>query len=337
MFKRIAIIGASGVVGERMFNLLMERGFEHESMSLFASSKEGRFLEYAGKRYPILPTSKADFSKIDLAFFTAGNEPTEQYAQKAADQGCLVIDNTNVFRMREDVPLVVPQVNIDHLKGVPESNIIANPNCSTIPLVRALQALDNAFNLKEAVVSTYQAVSGAGKAGISELLDSTKAKLAGEDYKLSTFEASIALDVIPRIDVDLDSGATMEEQKMRQETRKILGRPDIKILTTCVRVPVVNCHSEAVCLSFEKEVDLDGVLSVLSKVDEMQLYTGSGRESYPQPSDVDGSHDVHVGRIRVDTEDKNKLLFWLVADNLLIGAALNAVQIAEAMREKEWV
>lgn len=337
MRKTIAIIGASGVVGERMFQLLKTRGFENDAYELYAGNTEGRFLEYEGESYPILPLSQADFSQIDVAFFTAGTQPTVEYAQKAADAGCLVIDNTNVFRMRDDVPLVVPQVNIHHLNGIPESKIIANPNCSTIPLVRALDNLDKRFGLKEAVVSTYQAVSGAGKAGIEELIDGAKAHLEGKDFEPSCFETGIAFDLIPRIDADLPNGSTVEELKMRQESRKILDRPSIKVLTTCVRVPVVNCHSEAVCLRFEEQVDLQEAIKVLQDTEECVVYTGTGVNSYPQPTDVSGSHDIHVGRLRVDDEDPNTLLFWLVSDNLLIGAALNAVQIAEKMREQGWL
>ncbi len=337
MLKRIAIIGGSGVVGERMFTLLKERNFEHDTIELFASEKEGRFFEYEGVKYPILPTSKADFSQFDIAFFTAGTEATVEYAQKAADAGCLVIDNTNVFRMRDDVPLVVPQVNLNHLQGIPESKIIANPNCSTIPLVRALQPLDNEFGLKEAIVSTYQAVSGAGKAGISELIDGSRTELSDEAFEPKTFERGIAFNLIPRIDADLDSGSTVEELKMRQESRKILDRPGIKVLTTCVRVPVVNCHSEAVTLRFENEVDMDRVISSLEAAPEFKVHTGKGPDSYPQPVEVSGSHLVHVGRLRIDDEDPYTLLLWVVSDNLLIGAALNAVQIAEGMRERGWI
>lgn len=336
MLKKLAIIGASGVVGQRMLNLLKDRGFEHDSIELYAS-KGGRVLEHNGESYPILAVTEADFSQIDVAFFTAGTDPTVEYAQIAADAGCLVIDNTNVFRMRDDVPLIVPQVNINHMNGVPKSNIIANPNCSTIPLVRALQPLDNAFELEEAIVSTYQAVSGAGKAGIEELIDGAKAYLADEEYTPKTFEAGIAFNLIPRIDADLPSGATIEELKMRQESRKILDRHSIKVLTTCVRVPVVNCHSEAVCLRFKEAVNVEDVIKVLEQTPECVVHTGVGAASYPQPQQVSGSHDIHIGRIRVDDEDSKSLLFWLVSDNLLIGAALNAVQIAEQMRAKGWI
>ncbi|MBL4940070.1 MAG: aspartate-semialdehyde dehydrogenase [Colwellia sp.] len=337
MLKRIAIIGASGVVGERMFQLLKERNFQHDSLELFASEKEGRFLEYEGEKFPIRPVSTADFSNIDVALFTAGTEPSVQYSQVAADAGCLVIDNTNVFRMRDDVPLIVPRVNLNSLTGIPKSNIIANPNCSTIPFARAIQQLDQQFNLKEAVVSTYQAVSGAGKAGIVELENEAKAKLDDVDYIPEVFEEKIAFNLIPRIDEDLASGATMEEQKMRQETRKILDRPSLPVFTTCVRVPVANCHSEAICLTFENEISLTKVIEVLETVPELTLHLGKGRESYPTPLEVSGSHNMHIGRVRVDKEYPNKLQFWLVADNLLIGAALNAVQIAEGMRSEGWI
>jgi aspartate-semialdehyde dehydrogenase len=337
MHKTIAIVGASGVVGEKIFNLLKVRGFDQDTIELYAGTTKGRFLVYQGEDYPILPVSDADFSQIDIAFFTAGTEPSVEYAQKAADAGCLVIDNTNVFRMRDDVPLIVPQVNIKHLNGIPESNIIANPNCSTIPLVRAMDTLDQRFGLKEAIVSTYQAVSGAGKAGIEELIDGAKAHLAGKEFTPTTFEAGIAFDVIPRIDDDLTNGSTVEELKMRQESRKILDRPNIKVLATCVRVPVINCHSEAVVLRFEEKVDLDEVIKVLKNTEECVVHTGVGAASDPQPSEVSGSHNLHIGRIRIDDEDSHTLLFWLVSDNLLIGAALNAVQIAEKMRARGWI
>ncbi len=337
MHKTIAIIGASGVVGEKMFNLLKERGFDQDTIELYAGSTKGRFLEYQGEDYPILPVADADFSQIDVAFFTAGTDPSVEYAQKAADAGCLVIDNTNVFRMRDDVPLIVPQVNIDHLNGIPPSKIIANPNCSTIPLVRVMETLDKRFGLKEAIVSTYQAVSGAGKAGIEELIEGAKAHLEGRSHKPTTFETSIAFDLIPRIDADLSNGSTVEELKMRQESRKILDRPNIKVLATCVRVPVINCHSEAVVLRFEEKVELAEAIKVLQNTEECVVHIGAGAASYPQPSEVSGSHDLHIGRLRVDDEDPNTLLFWLVSDNLLIGAALNAVQIAQKMRAKGWI
>jgi aspartate-semialdehyde dehydrogenase len=337
MLRRIAIIGASGVVGERMFQLLKERNFQYDSLELFASEKEGRFLEYKEEKYLIKPISTANFSNIDVALFTAGTEVSTKYAQAAADEGCLVIDNTNVFRMRNDVPLIVPQVNLDSLSGIPKSNIIANPNCSTIPFARAIQHLDQKFTLKEAVVSTYHAVSGAGKAGINELINEFKAKLNYSDYIPEVFEDKIAFNLIPRIDEDLAFGATMEEQKMRQETRKILDRSNLSIFTTCVRVPVENCHSEAICLTFEKELSLAEVIQELKTVPELTLHLGKGRESYPTPLEVSGSHNIHIGRVRVDNEYPTKLQLWLVADNLLIGAALNAVQIAEGMRAEGWI
>jgi aspartate-semialdehyde dehydrogenase len=337
MLKRIAIVGASGIVGERIFKLLKERKFEHDKIELFASEKEGRYFEYEGDKYPILPLSKADFSSIDIAFFTAGAEATIEYAQLAADSGCLIIDNTNVFRMRDDVPLIIPQVNLHHLSGIPCGKIIANPNCSTIPFVRAIQKLDETFRLKESVVSTYQAVSGAGKNGVNELMNGIKASVTLDDFEPITFETNIAFNLIPRIDDDLASGSTMEEQKMRQESRKILDGHHISFFVTCVRVPVENCHSESICLSFEKSLTIESVIQQLKQLPETDLYLGKGKESYPTPLEVSGSEHIHIGRIRVDEEDPHRLQFWLVSDNLLIGAALNAVQIVERMRDRGWL
>jgi aspartate-semialdehyde dehydrogenase len=281
-----------------------------------------------GGEHRVVDLAEFEFGGIDVAFFSAGTEVSRAHARRAAASGTLVIDNTNAFRMDAGSPLVVPQVNGHLLKTKPASGIVANPNCSTIQMVRVIDPLDKLFKVKQVYCSTYQAASGAGLTGINELKQHTARELAGESsIPPVRFPAELAFSVIPQVDVFMPSGATLEEQKMRQETRKILGRNDIQVFPFAVRVPVVNGHSEALVLRFERQVILEEALAALQSTAMLKLYRG---QSYPDIRLVSGSDEVHVGRVHLDPDDPFVLYAWVAADNVRVGAALNAVDVAEA-------
>jgi aspartate-semialdehyde dehydrogenase len=332
---RVALVGATGAVGEALLDLLQARRFPLASLTLAASDRSrGRSIAWGGAEHPVLPLREVDFSQVDLAFFSAGTAVSRDWAVGAARAGALVIDNTNAFRMADQVPLVVPQVNGHLLQQRPKSGIIANPNCSTIQLVRILAPLRQQFGIRRVVVSTYQAASGGGKTGIAELLAGSREHL--EDRAAAPparFPRPLAFNVVPQVDVLLDSGFTLEEQKMVQESRKILEAPELALTATAVRVPVINGHSEAVYVQCESPLERAAVFRTLRQAPEVELYGESDAGSYPTPRFLDDPRRVHVGRIRLDPDDPRGLWLWIVADNLLIGAALNALQIAERLAE----
>lgn len=323
----VTIVGATGAVGETLLTLIEERNFPFARLELVASKRsEGKRIKFKGHEFTVKNLETFDFSSTDLAFFSAGTQISRQWAKKAAEQGALVIDNTNAFRMDPLCPLVVPQVNAFELRQRPVSGIIGNPNCSTIQMVRILKPIHERYGLEKIVVSTYQAASGAGLTGMQELRDDTQANLHGELRDSKRFPKPIAFNVIPQIDVFMDTGFTLEEQKMVQETRKIFGLPNLFVTATAVRVPVLNNHSEAVYIETKKAVDVQQIIKDLKNTEEVIVYEGN---DYPTPRLVQSKNSVHVGRIRVNPDNQGALWCWIVADNLRIGAALNAIQIAE--------
>ena len=326
----IAVVGATGAVGQTLLSLFDERDFPIGRLDLVASSRSaGRKITFRGQEHEVRVFEEVDFSGVDIAFFSAGTAFSRQWARKAAAQGALVIDNTNAFRMDPDTPLVVPQVNGDLLKSRPPSGIVANPNCSTIPIVRLLAPLDRHYHVQKLIVSTYQAASGAGLNGQEDLLRDTRHVLAGDGSShAGRFPVPLAFNVIPSIDVVLESGFTLEEKKMVQESRKILRRPDLQVSATAVRVPVLNGHSAAVYIECELPLDAARVTALLADAPEVTVHDGAGPAAFPTPRFLADADRVHVGRIRVDPEQEAAGWLWVCSDNLRIGAALNALQIA---------
>ncbi|WP_326770464.1 aspartate-semialdehyde dehydrogenase (plasmid) [Streptomyces sp. NBC_01591] len=331
---RIALVGATGAVGETLIGLIEDRSFRYREIHLVASPRSaGRTLEVDGRDHRVSALDTFDFSCVDLAFFSAGSEVSRKWAPVAAGQGALVVDNTNAFRMDPDTPLVVPQVNAETLTRRPASGIAANPNCSTIPLVRLLRPVEDRWGLSRAVVSTYQAASGRGHSGTAELYEATRAALEdpSEPGPQVEFSPTLAFNVIPFIDELLDSGFTMEEQKMLQESRKILGLPHLDVTTTCVRVPVRNGHSEAAWIECDDVVDRAELVALLAALPEVTVHDRDTPGAFPTPRTIDEANHVHVGRVRVSPHNPRGFWLWVVADNLRIGAALNALQIAEEL------
>ena len=325
----IAIVGATGNVGRKTLEVLEKKGLTLGNLYLVASSKSaGKKIHFQGKDIVVSELENFDFSKVKIAFFAAGGKISEKFAEKAAKH-CLVIDNSSFFRMDPDVPLIVPQVNSDALNNV-KKNIIANPNCSTAQLVIALKPLHDLFVIKRIVVSTYQSVSGAGKASMDELIKQTKLALDGKDIKSENFTKPIAFNAIPHIDVFSEDGYTKEELKMRNETKKILG-DKIDLTATCVRLPISVSHSESVNIQFEKTFSLEQIKKALNSFDGCKVIDERIDGGYSTPLEAEGKDETFISRIREDKTIKNGLNLWIVSDNLLRGAALNAVEIAETL------
>ena len=325
----IAIVGATGNVGRKTLEVLEKKGLTLGNLYLVASSKSaGKKIHFQGKDIVVSELENFDFSKVKIAFFAAGGKISEKFAEKAAKH-CLVIDNSSFFRMDPDVPLIVPQVNSDDLNNV-KKNIIANPNCSTAQLVIALKPLHDLFVIKRIVVSTYQSVSGAGKASMDELIKQTKLALDGKDIKSENFTKPIAFNAIPHIDVFSEDGYTKEELKMRNETKKILD-DKIDLTATCVRLPISVSHSESVNIQFEKSFSLEQIRKALNSFDGCKVIDERIDGGYSTPLEAEGKDETFISRIREDKTIKNGLNLWIVSDNLLRGAALNAVEIAETL------
>lgn len=322
----IAVVGASGLVGRKILEILEERKFPVGKVVAIASdSSEGKEVNVKGKSYKLHKLTPDIFKNLEFAFFSAGGAVSHEWAPKAAESGCIVIDNSSAFRMNEDVPLIVPEVNrADMFKN---KGIIANPNCSTIQLAMALKPLDNKFKIKRVVVSTYQSVSGAGHKGISTLEhEITNIDAVAES---SPFPHKIAYNAIPQVDMFFDEGYTKEELKMINETRKIMGKRDLNITATCVRIPTIGGHGESVNIEFDKKLTADDVREALTGLKGITVVDNPKTNSYPMPVDAADKDDVFVGRIRVDNSAKNSINMWIVSDNVRKGAATNAVQIAE--------
>lgn len=326
---RCAIVGATGVVGQTFLKVLEEKKLKIDEYELFASSRsKGKIVNFMDKEYTVQELTEDSFenSKFDYALFSAGGSISKKYAPLAAKTGCIVIDNSSSFRMYDEVPLVVPEVNpYDIFK---HNNIIANPNCSTIQAMLPLKALDEKYPIKRVVYSTYQAVSGAGSAGINDLINTRN----GDDP--SKFPYSITDNCIPQVDVFLENNYTKEEMKMIEETRKILHKPTLPITATCVRVPILNCHSESINVEFENEFNIEDITKTLSNYPGIRVIDDVTNNKYPINELANGIDEVLVGRIRRDYSVKNGINLWVVADNVRKGAASNAVQILEKLMEK---
>ncbi|HAX91313.1 MAG TPA: aspartate-semialdehyde dehydrogenase [Rhodospirillaceae bacterium] len=328
----IAVVGATGAVGQEMLKTLAERNFPvGKVVALASSASVGREVSFGEDTVlKVQNLDQFDFKGIDICLSSAGAKISEAFAPRAAAAGCVVIDNTSHFRMDPDVPLVVPEVNPEAIAGYKKKMIIANPNCSTIQMVVALKPLHDLAIIKRVVVSTYQAVSGAGREAMDELFTQTRAVFVNDALTKEVFHKQIAFNVIPQIDVFMDDGATKEEWKMIVETRKILD-PKIKVAATCVRVPVFIGHSEAVNVEFEKEISAGEARAALKKAKGVTVIDHRHEDGFVTPVECAGEDSVFVSRIREDISVENGLNLWIVSDNLRKGAALNAVQIAELL------
>jgi len=336
MEYRVAIVGATGLVGQEFIKVLEQRNFPMASIRLLASDRSaGKKLFVTHHEIEVEETVPESFKGIDIALFSAGAEASRHFSPIAAQSGTVVIDNSSAFRMHSEVPLVVPEVNPEDIKR--HKGIIANPNCSTIQMVVALYPLHNVNPIKRIVVDTYQAVSGTGSAAIEELTIQTKQVLEGQSSIPHVYPHQIAFNALPEIDVFLDNGYTKEEWKLVEETRKIMHAYDIAISATCVRVPVFTGHSEAIHVEFSRPMSPDEARRLLAQAPGVKLLDDPTISLYPQPWSAAGTDEVFVGRIRRDASHPNGLTMWVVSDNLRKGAALNAVQIAEEMVKRDWM
>lgn len=324
----IAVVGASGLVGRKILQVLEERSFPYGKLIPLASdASAGKEISVNKKTYRLEQLTPGVFKNVEFALFSAGARVSLEYAPIAAREGTIVVDNSSAFRMNDDVPLVVPEVNRQAI--FKHKGIIANPNCSTIQLVVALKPLDNLFKIKRVIVSTYQCVSGIGNKGVSQLM--SEINRGEEAHRPVAFPYKIAFNALPQIDVFLDNGYTKEEVKVVNETRKIMGRKDLHITCTCVRIPTLGGHGESVNIEFDKKFRLDDVRKALADFPGVTVVDDPASLKYPMPIDSEEKDDVFVGRIRYDESVKNGLNMWIVSDNLRKGAATNAVQIAEEL------
>tara|TARA_B100000029_G_scaffold78853_1_gene70321 strand:- start:1593 stop:2588 length:996 start_codon:yes stop_codon:yes gene_type:complete len=324
----IAIVGATGNVGRKIIEVLEKKNFPVDNLYFVASSKSvGKKLKFKGKEIIVENLDTFDFSKGEITFFSAGGKISEKYVPIAAKHST-VIDNSSYFRMDPDVPLIVPQVNSNSLKNI-KKNIIANPNCSTAQLVIVLKPLHDLFKIKRVIISTYQSTSGAGKAAMDELLEQTKLSLENKDINSKNYTKQIAFNAIPHIDAFVDEGYTKEELKMIDETKKIIDNK-IELTATCVRIPVMVSHAESINIEFEKSFTLEKVYEVLKKAEGCKVIDERKDGGYITPIEAEEKNETFISRIRKDNSYKNALNLWIVSDNLLRGAALNAVEIAEA-------
>jgi len=329
----IAIVGATGNVGRKLLEVLEKLNFKLDQLYLIASNQSvGKKISFKNKDYSIVGLSDFDFGKVQIAFFSAGSSVAEKWAPIAAKK-TVVIDNSKHFRMDKDIPLVVPEVNPSSLDLYKNKNIIANANCSTIQLVLALKPLHDKFKIKRVVTSTYQSVSGGGKNHMMELEEQTKSLLENKKVKSKNFTKQIAFNVIPHIDSFMDDGSTKEEWKMEVETKKILD-PNINLTATCVRVPVLVGHSESVNVEFYNNIDIEKIKNCLASAPGCKVVDEHKDGGYITPAEIDGDFITYISRIREDKTQKNSINMWVVSDNLLKGAALNAVQIAQLLWEK---
>lgn len=326
---RVAIVGASGAVGQEFLRVLDERNFPLDELVLFGSARSaGTTYTFKGKQLQVkLLQHNDDFKGIDIAFVSAGGSISEEYAETITKHGAIMIDNSSAFRMADDVPLVVPEVNPEDALVRPRG-IIANPNCSTIMMVVALKVLNDLSPIKKVQVSTYQAASGAGAAAMAELEEQYRQMLNDEPVTVQKFAHQLAYNLIPHIDVFKESGYTKEEEKMFYETRKMFHN-DIACSATCVRVPALRCHSEAIWAETENPVSVEEFKAAIEKAEGLVLMDNPTEKEYPMPLFLSGKDPVYIGRIRKDIADPNTMVFWLVGDQIKKGAALNAVQIAE--------
>lgn len=326
---KVAIVGASGAVGQEFLRVLDERNFPMDELILFGSQRStGTKYVFRGKELTVkLLQHNDDFKGIDIAFVSAGGGISKEFEKTITKHGAVMIDNSSAFRMDQDVPLVVPEVNPEDALTRPRG-VIANPNCTTILMVVALKAIEQLSHIKRARVSTYQAASGAGTAAMDELYRQYQQVLAGEKPTVEKFAYQLAFNLIPQVDVFTDNGYTKEEMKMFNETRKIM-HSDIRVSSTCVRVPALRAHSESIWIETERPVSIEEARQAFSKAEGLVLQDNPAEQDYPMPLFLSGKDPVHVGRIRKDIADEKGLIFWVVGDQIKKGAALNAVQIAE--------
>jgi len=329
----VAIVGATGAVGEALIEILEQRDFPVGELYLLASERSaGSSLKFKNKSIKVSDLAEFDFSKVQIGLFSAGGSISEVYAPKAAAAGCIVIDNTSHFRYDDDIPLVVPEVNPEAIAGYTTRNIIANPNCSTIQMLVALKPIHDAVGIKRISVSTYQAVSGTGKSAIEELAGQTAQLLNGREAKTEVYPQQIAFNALPQIDVFMENGYTKEEMKMVWETKKIFADEEIGVSATCVRVPVFYGHSEAVQIETKKEISETDARALLESAAGVTVIDERSDGGYPTAvKHASGQDDVFVGRLRKDISMPNGLNLWVVSDNVRKGAALNSVQIAEVL------
>jgi len=336
MGYKIAVVGATGNVGREMLNVLAEREFPADEVYAIASRRSlGAEASYGDRTLKCQDLEQFDFSKADFCLMSAGSTVSKEWSPRITAKGCIVIDNSSAWRYDQDVPLIVPEVNADAIAGYTKKNIIANPNCSTAQLVVVLKPLHDAAGIKRVIVSTYQSVSGAGKDAMDELWNQTKSKyVPGKNYKPNKFTREIAFNCIPHIDVFMEDGYTKEEWKMLAETKKILD-PRIKLTATCVRVPVFVGHSESVNIELERPLSADAAREILRQAPGIMVVDKPEDDGYVTPIEAAGEFATYVSRIREDATVENGLTLWIVSDNLLKGAALNTVQIAETIIEQK--
>ena len=333
---RIAIVGISGAVGQELLSVLTERNFLVENLKLFGSARSaGNKYTFRSKEFEVLELQhNDDFKDIDIAFVSAGGSISVEFAPTITKHGAIMIDNSSAFRMDDDVPLVVPEINAEDALNRPR-NIIANPNCTTTQLVVSLKAIEDISHITKVHVSTYQAASGAGAAAMDELKEQYAQIQRGEEPTVSKFAYQLAYNLIPQVDSFTENGYTKEELKMYHETRKIM-HSDIKVSATCIRVPVLRAHSESVWLETEKPISVEEAKKAFANTPGIVLMDDAEKQQYPMPLFLEGKDEVFVGRVRKDLTNENGLTFWSVSDQIKKGAALNAVQIAEYLIEKEF-
>ena len=332
---RVAIVGASGAVGQEFLRVLAERNFPITELKLFGSSRSaGREYEFRGKKIMVQELRHGDdFKDLDIVFTSAGGSISQEYAEDITRFGAVMIDNSSAFRMDEDVPLVVPEVNAEDALNRPR-NIIANPNCTTIQMVVALKAIENLSHIRRVHVSTYQAASGAGATAMAELEQQYREVLAGEPVTVDKFAYQLAYNLIPQVDVFTENGYTKEEMKMYNETRKIM-HSDIQVSAMCVRVPSLRAHSESIWVETERPITVAEAREAFEKAEGVVVMDNPAAKEYPMPLFLSGKDPVYVGRIRQDLANPNGLTFWCVSDQIKKGAALNAVQIAEYLIKEQ--
>ncbi|MBD3858280.1 aspartate-semialdehyde dehydrogenase [Bacillus sp. 28A-2] len=328
----VAVVGATGAVGQQMLKTLADRDFEMDTLTLLSSKRSaGTKVTFRGQEYTVQEATPESFEGVSIALFSAGGNVSKALAPEAVKRGAIVVDNTSAFRMDENTPLVVPEVNEKDLHD--HQGIIANPNCSTIQMVAALEPLRQAYGMKKVIVSTYQAVSGAGHEAIDELYSQTQAILNKEDVTPEVMPYQIAFNAIPQIDKFQDNGYTFEEMKMINETKKIMHLPELEVAATCVRLPIETGHSESVYVELKSnDATVDDIKSILKDAPGITLQDDPSQQIYPMPADAVGKNDVFVGRIRKDLDRPNGFHLWIVSDNLLKGAAWNSIQIAESLK-----
>ncbi len=332
---KVAIAGATGAVGEIFLEILEQRNFPIKNLKLLASERSvGKKIKFKGEEFVVEKLDKDAFKNIDIALFSAGGDRSKEFAPYAVESGAVVVDNSSAFRMDPDVPLVVPEVNPADIALYKKKGIIANPNCTTIIMVVPLKPLHDYGRIKRVVVSSYQAVSGAGAKAMAELQSQVRQYVNGEEIKVSALAYQIAFNLIPQIDVFTDNFYTKEEMKMVNETRKIMGDSSINVTATTVRVPVFRCHSESVTIETEKKITREKAIELLSNAPGVTIIDDPQNKKYPMPLFLSGTDDCYVGRIREDISCDTGLSMWIVGDQLRKGAALNAIQIAEVLIEK---